>query len=96
MAWIKKNWMWITLVVLAIIVIIYWYNSKASDASKKIYLTRKQREKAEDREESQNLDSLQQALAKCEKQYANAKIAGGIHPCEGMRKTIEEMKKAAA
>ncbi len=96
MNWIKKNWMWITLVILAITVIIYWYNSKASDTSKKIYLTKRLREKAEDKEEIQNIDALKEALAMCEKQYANVKIGGGVHPCDGMRKTVEEMQKKLA
>ena len=97
MEWIKKNWMGLTIALLAILVVVYYYNSKAPSAEKKIYLTPAQRKSAVSREKGQNLSTLKEALVTCQKEYSSVKISSTtIHPCDDLQKQVDSMQKATA
>lgn len=96
MEWIKKNWMGLTVVVLAIIVIIYWYNSQKTDTSKKIYVTKQARRTAVKKEGEKSVKVLEKALNRCNQEYANARMAGTseTHPCFQINKQAEFERQA--
>lgn len=88
----------LTLVVLTIIVIIYWYNSQKTDSSKKIYLTKKARVSAEKKDIQRNVQALEKALNRCGQEYANVRMAvtAETHPCFQINKQLEVEKKQVA
>lgn len=96
MEWIKKNWMGLTVVVLAIIVIIYWYNSQKTDTSKKIYVTKQARRTAERKEGEKSVQVLEKALNRCGQEYANVRLAvtAETHPCFQINKQVELERQA--
>lgn len=91
MEWIKKNWMGLAVVALAIAVIIYWYNSQKVDTAKKVFLTKQARKVAERKDGQKSVKVLETAVNRCGQEYANVRMAvtAETHPCFQVNKQLE-------
>jgi hypothetical protein len=97
MEWIKKNWKWLVVAIIVIIVVLYFVNKNRAKAGKeKISLipgATARRVKKKEEEKQAKIQGTESTLAKCEDSAKSVRLkAGTPHPCTNLRAELSALK----
>lgn len=97
MEWFKKNWKWVAVAVIVLIVVLYFINKKRVAAGKeKISLVpgaSARRARKKEAEKKEKIGTLETKLNLCQESTKAVRLkAGAVHPCEPIKKQLSALK----